>query len=250
MPGGRSYSSLTKRTNTTVDPGTSGTTLTVADTSSYAVLDGLGPYTLAINWGQPDQEIVTVTARPSSTTFTVTRAQDGTTGQAHPIGATVDHIVSARDFNGVPSVQLITSGGAISALTTSYQDVPNLSFTLAAGATYRFYTSFYCQVTGGTSPTIMPSMGGTVTPSYLSYTMSMQTNNAGGGSHFTDSVISNASRQGSAVPSSLSANLAQVMEGLIVVGTAGTLTASIKLGGTSPTGNVQAGGRFWLEQLA
>lgn len=56
---------------------------------------------MLINWGQTDSEVVNVTARPSSTTFTIARGQDGTTGVAHPIGATVDHGVSARDENDV-----------------------------------------------------------------------------------------------------------------------------------------------------
>lgn len=104
MPNGRSYSSSTKRTLTTADPGTSGQTLTVADTSSFATLDGQGPYTLLINWGQADQEIVTVLSRPSGTTFNVLRGQDGTTGQAHAAGATIDHGVSARDFAQTPQM--------------------------------------------------------------------------------------------------------------------------------------------------
>lgn len=99
MAQNRFYSSLTKRTTTTVDPGTSGTTLTVVDTTSFSVLDLTFPYTVLINWGVSDQEIVTVTARPTSTTFTIIRGQDGTTGQTHAVGATVDHGVSARDFN-------------------------------------------------------------------------------------------------------------------------------------------------------
>jgi hypothetical protein len=98
MTQNRFYSSATKRTTTTVDPGTSGTTLTVADTTSFASLDGSPPYTLLINWGLTDQEVVNVTARPSSTAFTVVRGQDGSSGLAHAIGATVDHGVSARDF--------------------------------------------------------------------------------------------------------------------------------------------------------
>jgi lysophospholipase L1-like esterase len=102
MAGGRSYSSLTKRTTTTVDPGTSGTTLTVVDSTAFSSLDGKFPWAALINWGLTDQEIVNVTGRPSSTTLTVIRAQDGTTGQAHPVGATVDHGVSGRDFSQSP----------------------------------------------------------------------------------------------------------------------------------------------------
>ena len=106
MPGGRSYSSLTKRTTTTADPGSGGTTLTVVDSTVFSSLDGKFPYTVLVNWGQADQELMTVTARPSGTTLTVTRGVAGTTAQAHPIGATVDHGVYDGDFlpDIVPSV--------------------------------------------------------------------------------------------------------------------------------------------------
>ncbi|MDB4872541.1 MAG: hypothetical protein JWL97_3545 [Gemmatimonadales bacterium] len=98
MAQNRFYSSTARRTNTTVDPGSAGTTLTVADSTVFSSLDGSWPWTALINWGQGDQEIVNVTARPSSTTLTIVRGQDGTTGQAHAAGVTVDHGVSARDF--------------------------------------------------------------------------------------------------------------------------------------------------------
>lgn len=98
MPGGRSYSSLTKRTTTTVDPGSGGTTLIVADSTVFSSLDGRFPYTVLVNWGQADQELMTVTARPSGTTLTVIRGIAGTTAQAHAIGATVDHGVYDADF--------------------------------------------------------------------------------------------------------------------------------------------------------
>lgn len=99
MTQNRYYSSATRRTTTTADPGTSGTTLTVADSTVFSALDSTFPYTLLINWGATDQEVVNVTGRPTDTTLTVVRGQDGSTGQAHAVGATVDHGVSARDFN-------------------------------------------------------------------------------------------------------------------------------------------------------
>lgn len=99
MAGGRSYSSTTGQTALTADPGTGGATLTVADSTKLSALDGKFPYTAVINMGRVDQEVVTVTARPTSTTLTVLRGQDGTTAQAHAIGATVDHAASARDFS-------------------------------------------------------------------------------------------------------------------------------------------------------
>jgi hypothetical protein len=133
MTQNRFYSSATKRTTTTVDPGISGTTLTVADTASFASLDGSFPYALLINWGAADQEIVNVTARPSGTTFTIVRGQDGSTGQTHSVGATVDHGVSARDFNEAGAHVGATSGvhgvsGAVVG-TTDTQTLTNKSLT-------------------------------------------------------------------------------------------------------------------------
>jgi lysophospholipase L1-like esterase len=123
MSGGRSYSSTTRRTTTTADPGTSGTTLTVADSTVFSPLDGDFPWTALINWGLSDQEIVNVTARPSGTTLTVQRGQDGTSGVAHTSGATVDHGVSARDFNQVAQLP-----GACQALGHSYFAVSGATF--------------------------------------------------------------------------------------------------------------------------
>jgi hypothetical protein len=94
----RFYSSTARQATTTADPGTAGTTLTVGDSTVFSSLDGQWPWAALINWGLADQEIVNVTARPSATTLTVVRGQDGTTGQAHAVGATVNHGVSARDF--------------------------------------------------------------------------------------------------------------------------------------------------------
>lgn len=108
MPQNRFYSSTTRRTTTTADPGTSGTTLTVADSTVFASLDGKFPYALAINTDGTDREIVYVTARPTSTTLTVTRGRDGTTGQAHAVGATVDHVAIAADLNEL-SAHMATS---------------------------------------------------------------------------------------------------------------------------------------------
>jgi lysophospholipase L1-like esterase len=99
MPGGRSYSSATSQTTLTADPGSGGISLAVADSTKFAALDGMFPWGATINLSKTDQEVVTVTARPDGTHLTVLRGQDGTTAQAHAIGATVDHAASARDFS-------------------------------------------------------------------------------------------------------------------------------------------------------
>lgn len=96
----RFFANVTAGTTVSVDPGTTpGTiTLTVADTTPFASMTSF-PYPILIEWGSTNQEVMSVTARPSSTTFTATRAQDGTSALAHAVGTQVYHGVSARDFN-------------------------------------------------------------------------------------------------------------------------------------------------------
>jgi hypothetical protein len=56
------------------------------------------PFTIALDYGNSLEELCDVTA-VAGTTFTVTRATDGTSAAAHNIGAVVRHVSSARDFN-------------------------------------------------------------------------------------------------------------------------------------------------------
>lgn len=134
MTQNRFYSSTTRPTTTTADPGTSGTSLAVADSTVFSSLDGGFPWTAAINWGLADQELVNVTARPDATHLTIVRGQDGTTGQSHPIGATVTHDVSARDFNEASAHVGATSGvhGAPGALVGTAYVVKTGAYTLTA----------------------------------------------------------------------------------------------------------------------
>ena len=90
----RYYSSVAERT--VLSAAVNGTTTTfIVDAvsgwpSSY-------PYTLIIDEDTINEELVEVTGR-SSTTLTVNRGVDGTSGVAHSSGASVRHGVSARDF--------------------------------------------------------------------------------------------------------------------------------------------------------
>lgn len=133
MAQNRNYSSLPKVTSTTADPGSAGTTLTVVDTSSYSVLDGNFPYTLLVNWGLSDQELMSVTARPSGTTFTVTRGLGGTTAQPHGPGATVFHGVYSSDFTelashrGSDSTPTVTGVHGVSGSVVGTSDAQTLS---------------------------------------------------------------------------------------------------------------------------
>lgn len=90
----RFYSSTSVTTSLSGTVGPSTTSITLASTVG---MPGSLPYTLIIDPDTLVEEIVTVTGA-SGTTLTVTRGEDGTTGQAHTAGAVVVHGVSARDF--------------------------------------------------------------------------------------------------------------------------------------------------------
>lgn len=90
----RYYSSTAARTTLASGVNNSTTTLSVVAVSGWP---SSFPYTLILDQDTVNEEIVEVTNR-SGTTLTVTRGVDGTTAKAHDAGASVNHGVSARDF--------------------------------------------------------------------------------------------------------------------------------------------------------
>lgn len=74
------------------------------------------PFTVIIDRGTATEEAVSVTAA-SGTTWTVTRAIDGTTAFAHSIGATVEHGITAQDIR--ESNTHVNTSGAVHGVTGS-----------------------------------------------------------------------------------------------------------------------------------
>ena len=74
------------------------------------------PFTLLLEWGTANQEVVTVTQAATGggpyTFANCLRGQDGTTGVSHSSAAQVNHGVSARDFFQIPSVINVCAYGA------------------------------------------------------------------------------------------------------------------------------------------
>ena len=117
----RYYSSTAQRTTLTADVTSSATTMIVAAVTGFPASF---PFTLIVDQDTVNEEVVTVSSR-SGTTLTVVRAVDGTTGVAHTTGATVNHGVSARDFDEPNSflnsgtLPLVTAKGDLIAATAS-----------------------------------------------------------------------------------------------------------------------------------
>ena len=113
----RYYSSTAVETTLTSSVSNSATTLPVASTSGFP---GSTPYTLILDEGTVNEEIVTVTG-VASLNLTVTRGEDGTSGVAHSNGGTVKHGVSARDFDEANA--FVNGGGVANSLVDAKGDI-------------------------------------------------------------------------------------------------------------------------------
>lgn len=71
----------------------SAVTLQVSSTTGYPT----APFTLALERGTANEEVVLCTAK-SANTFTVQRGYDGTTGKAHLANTSIEHATAALDY--------------------------------------------------------------------------------------------------------------------------------------------------------
>lgn len=90
----RYYSNTAVTTALTAGINNSVTSIVVDSVSGFPVSF---PYTLVLDEEQPTEELVEVTAAVG-TTLTVVRGVDNTSASTHAPSATVQHVVSARDF--------------------------------------------------------------------------------------------------------------------------------------------------------
>lgn len=90
----RKYSSVAAVMQLTSSVDNSATSINIDTTLG---LPATSPYTVVIDPGTGSEEILTVTNR-AGPVLTVVRGEDGSTAVPHNIGATVRHMVTARDF--------------------------------------------------------------------------------------------------------------------------------------------------------
>ena len=141
----------------------------------------------------------------------------------------------------------VVNGGTLTT-TTSYQDIPNLTYTVVAGGTYRFAVYLVYQAST-TAAIFQPTVAGTCTATYVVYKARIQTNvNGASNSQLQNALAMPSVTPAGSAPNAATTNYAANVEGLIVVATGGTLTVQAKHGGAACT--VQSGGRFLLEQVA
>jgi hypothetical protein len=90
----RYYSSIAQDTVLPTAITSTATLMTVASTTGWP---STTPFTLAVDFNSGLEELVDVT-NVAGLTATIVRGVDGTTPTAHGIGATVRHVITARDM--------------------------------------------------------------------------------------------------------------------------------------------------------
>jgi hypothetical protein len=149
----RLYSSISVETTLASGIANNATSMTVAAGTGTALLGGVtiqsgDQFTVALDPDTANEEIVFITAA-STDTFTIDRAEAGTSGVAHSAGATVKHVLTSDDLTfyttgvatanaAVPKSTLTTTGD------TFYASAANTPARLAIGSTGQVLT-----VTGG-----------------------------------------------------------------------------------------------------
>lgn len=94
MANSRFYSSVAAVTALQVTAASGDATIQVASSAGFP---GSFPFTLSLDYGAANEELVDATGGGPSV-FNVTRGRDGTSASSHNAGAVVRHVSSARDF--------------------------------------------------------------------------------------------------------------------------------------------------------
>lgn len=133
----RFYSSTALETNLTASITNSATSIQVASTTGFPAST---PFTLALDYGAANEELVDVTA-VAGLNLTVTRGVDFTSASSHNAGAIVRHVASARDHReakaheaAVTNVHGFTPGDGEFVGTTKTQTLSNKTLVRADGS--------------------------------------------------------------------------------------------------------------------
>ena len=126
----RFYSSVaTEKTISTTAVSTGSTSVTLNDKTGLPSV----PFTLVLSPDTASEEIVTCTANPSGTTYTITRAEEGTgPAKDHAIGNSARHMITARDLTATQTHYDATAAHGVGEIVgrTESQELTNKRLTL------------------------------------------------------------------------------------------------------------------------
>jgi hypothetical protein len=120
------------------------TSLTVAANTGYSTSY---PFTIIVDKSTASEEVMSVT-NTSGTVFTVVRGYDGSTARTHTLGATVDHGVSAIDFE--ESNVFLNGTGVVSSTMLAADSVTTGKILDGTVALADLTTGLQNQLQGGT----------------------------------------------------------------------------------------------------
>jgi hypothetical protein len=153
MANSRFYSSTAAVTALQVTANPSDVSIQVASSSGFP---GAFPFTLCLDYGSANEELVDVTSGGPSV-YTITRGRDGTSASTHNAGAVVRHVSSARDFTDSRTHEASTTGvhgvtgtfvdtSSAQTLTNKTMTNPTINSATVTGAV----TATGATITGGT----------------------------------------------------------------------------------------------------
>ena len=173
----RVYSSTSVATTLATALTNIGTSMVVTSGGGAPLIQGSGftagdIFTIAIDPDTQTEEICYVTAN-SGDTFTITRAQAGTSGVAHASGATVRHVLTSADLvyfrdgvdtanAAIPKSTVTTKGDLIVATgsaTVTRVGVGNNTYVLTADSTQTAGVKWAASTGGATLPDTFMLMG-------------------------------------------------------------------------------------------
>ena len=169
----RLYSSISVETTLASGISNVATSMTVAAGTGTALLGGVtitagDQFTVALDPDTANEEIVFITAS-STDTFTIDRAEAGTSGVAHSAGATVKHVLTSDDLT------FYTTGVA-----TANAAVPKSTLTTTGDTFYASSANTPARLAIGTSGQVLTVASGIpswATPTTLNLTINAKTAN-------------------------------------------------------------------------